>query len=593
MCKSPSRHISFRKIVLLVMSIIVIPLFAAVSLFDIYTIKSQRDAAVHLRLNTLSAYQAQIEDTVQTAEAYLQSTVANNLDFQSIIYARTKTEAYAASELLAKNMHSLLQSNRILGGCYTYSMTFDHYRPNNIASYPGPDANIIRQSIIDAAGKENNVSEWQPIRLSDRTVLLCTAVFKNTVVAALLDPGELEISALEENNQIFSVLPDGSPYAKSEAFSNVPIAESPREPLLIHDMDGNRYDAVYLPLSSIGGYIVYAAPSVSLLQQTSVKQKALLLITIGLLVSIPVCWLMFRRFLLEPLESLTDTMHSIRDGNTEIRVPQKSQIKEVNDIAQTVNTMLDLLEQHKISSYEQQLETEHAQLQYYQLQIRPHFYLNCLNIIYSLSEEKKYKAIQELVLDLSSYLRGMFKDISSQVTLRSELHSVESFMRIMNTGSESQASLSLDVDADVVEELIPPLCILTFVENCFKHRRFTEIPLFVHIKCSRLSGEADEYLNITICDNCGGIPDEQLRRINGSSMETPWENHVGIFNVKQRLRLLYADRAALTIKNQAGGACVDLFIPANNESGGCEAIQTSFDTFDECRTKPVKRGIEL
>ena len=122
----------------------------------------------------------------------------------------------------------LLDANELLGGFYTYSGKFDYYRANNLKSYPLKDAALIRSAIIDAADSVG-LSDWQSIQLSDRTVLLSTASFRDTVIAAVIDPSKQSYSGLDEDGYIFSVLPNGDPYSDSWPFSHIPVTESETE----------------------------------------------------------------------------------------------------------------------------------------------------------------------------------------------------------------------------------------------------------------------------------------------------------------------------------------------------------------------------
>ena len=83
----------------------------------------------------------------------------------------------------------------------------------------------------------------------------------------------------------------------------------------------------------------------------------------------------------------------------------------------------------------------------------------------------------------------------------------------------------------------------------------------IHVKCGKLPSPEGDWLNIGICDNSGGFSKEQLEHFNHPTKEIYRENHVGIFNVIQRMRMLYDDRAAITFRNRDGGACVDVFLP--------------------------------
>lgn len=567
-----SKAFSFRSTAVWSMFIIVIPLFLSVTLLLVSVIHNQREAAKNSRLNTLAAYHSQVEETVELAEHFLQTTTVSNQDFQRIVYAGTKTEAYAASQILAKTLRPVMQANQLISGFYTYSADFDYFRPNNLKSYPSADAALIREAVVQATAKGSQPIQWVSLHLSDRTVLLAVSVLRQTSAAVVLDIGTQTFSDLEEGAAIFSVTPEGALYLPTESFQRVPLFQDGSELPVISDSAGFRYELVSLPFSRIGGSILYAAPDVPFFRQLTLMQKISLLLTISLLAVIPCYWLFFRRMLLEPLVSLTATMNAIQKGKTELRVSEKSRLKEANQIAWTVNTMLDSLQKQKIIAYEQKLEIQRAQLQYLQLQIRPHFYLNCLNIIFSLAEERKFKSIQKVVLDLSVYLRGMFRDSSKFIPLSTEIRSVESYIRIQQENSQQEILFSLDLNTEAAQAAVPPLCVLTFVENAFKHNTLEKGSVNLQIKGGTLFSEEGNWLNIVITDNCGGVSPEQLDRLNRLSegQELYQENQVGIANIIQRLRLLYGDKAGISFRNQGGGICVDLFLPLrkNEEKDG-------------------------
>ena len=297
-------------------------------------------------------------------------------------------------------------------------------------------------------------------------------------------------------------------------------------------------------------------------------QQILLLITLVLLACIPLCWLTLRRLLLEPVGTLTRTMRAIQGGDTTIRVPQKSKIQEVNQISQTVNTMLDTIQQQKIDAYEQQLANQHAKLQYLHLQIRPHFFLNCLNLLYSLAGEENYQAIQDAILDLSTYLRSIFQDSAKLVPLKAELASVESYVRIQGAGTQLPPQLKLSIDADTLKIPVPTLSLLTFVENSLKHSCRQDSPLEIRIRCGCLPGEDNNYLYVSISDNGGGFSPQDLEKLNGPLESIYTQNHVGISNIRHRLQLLYEGQATLSFRNLTDGACVELFLPTNPERTG-------------------------
>lgn len=77
------------------------------------------------------------------------------------------------------------------------------------------------------------------------------------------------------------------------------------------------------------------------------------------------------------------------------------------------------------------------ELDYAQLQIRPHFYINCLNVIYSMAQTGRNREIQEIALQVSRYLRYIFKRSMKPVTLGSELEFVENYLKVQTSMSSS------------------------------------------------------------------------------------------------------------------------------------------------------------
>ena len=67
------------------------------------------------------------------------------------------------------------------------------------------------------------------------------------------------------------------------------------------------------------------------------------------------------------------------------------------------------LEQDK---YRKEKEAGAALLQYYQLQVRPHFFLNCLNIIAALLNERDVETVNTMIYSVSSHFRYVFRIIT-------------------------------------------------------------------------------------------------------------------------------------------------------------------------------------
>lgn len=562
------KAVSFRGTAMLSLTVIVIPLFIAVIIFDSYTVFQEQASLRESRENTLRMYQIQWEETLEIVETFLSESIAMDSNFSAATFSDSLTNTHLAAYQLSEQCRTFLQAYDMVEAFFFYSRPYDYHRLTYLDSYDLGDISHLWNVVETASLSNKTVAMWTKVELSDRTVQLFIYVYRHTVIAAMVDPASLDSVGLGENEYIYFTQLDGAPYYPPASLGGeeLPAAGAQGGQRFLRTEDGQRYELTSLPLSRDMGFIQYASPAQSFWEQLSPIQILLLAITLVLLASIPLCWLILHRSLLEPVGSLTQTIRSIQDGDTEIRVPQDSRIQEVNQIAQTVNAMLDTIRQQKIDSYEQRLAAQHAHLQYLHLQIRPHFFLNSLNLVYSLAEEEKYGAIQDLVLDLSTYLRSIFKDDSKLVTLEAELASVESYVRIQRAGAEYPPQLHLLLDAETSHLLVPPLSLLTFVENSFKHSQRQDSPLEIRIKCTTLPGEGG-YLYISISDNGGGFSAEALHELNSPAQEGNiyTDQHVGISNIRHRLRLLYGPTATVLFRNLTGGACVELFLPIERD----------------------------
>ena len=560
--------ISFRRTALLIMSAIALPLFIVIILFEWKTAQSYQANINTAYQHTLSAYQTMVEDSLEMAQKYIVDAVANNIDFQMIIHAQNKTDVYLASIEIEKQCRPLLQAHELIGGFYVYSSPFSYCHTISADGYPHEDLDTIHANVVKTACSDNAASGWTPLTLSDRTVFLYTSVTQGNTLTAVIDPTRQTYSDLEPDSRIFFTSIEGTPLSPKAAFGSFDFPAPNDWDKVFQNESKEKYDLIHLPLHTVPGYIVYAVPYKTFFGQMNTMQRFLMIITLCLLLSIPICWLLLQSLLLQPLNSLTETTQAIKTGHTDTRVPKNSNIYEVNAIAETVNTMLDTIQQQKIDAYERELSVRDLHLQYLHLQLRPHFFLNCLNLIYSLAGEKKYSVLQELTLNLSVYLRNNFKDNSQLVTLTSEINSVESYIRIQGTGMQFPPLLEVSANFSTDEIFIPPISILTFVENAVKHATPEDTALQIRIRCELLNSEEGNYLNITVSDNGSGFPPEKLEELNHPDIHVSENGHIGITNIRHRLQFLYGSLATVSFRNRSNGACVELFLPTENDITG-------------------------
>ena len=286
----------------------------------------------------------------------------------------------------------------------------------------------------------------------------------------------------------------------------------------------------------------------------------------------------------KPVEGLRSVMEHIRAGNLEAKAEGKTNIREFNEVNETFNTMMTQIKDLKIESYEHEIETQKAELRYMQLQIRPHFFLNCLKSLYALAEAGKYDRIQKMILEISKHIRYIFTDSMELVPLSRELDHIENYIEMQRGSSQYPPVCRFDIDPRLRDLPIPPLSLQSFVENCVKHVYSPDYVLKIEVKAAVLCSGADTFADLTVTDNGGGFPEDVIAEINEPDSPLYAQNHVGINNVKKRLQLIYGDRALYAFFNrdmgERMGSVSEILIPidlamlhaAEDEPDGEEAF---------------------
>lgn len=284
--------------------------------------------------------------------------------------------------------------------------------------------------------------------------------------------------------------------------------------------------------------------------------------------------ILFRKIILRPLGLLTSAM-SLTDGDDlESRIDFTTGSREMALIRDTFNSMVERIHSLKINVYEERLHTQQEELNFLQLQLNPHFFLNSLNILYQLAEVPDLPLLQELVVRLSRYFRFMHTGSRIFLPLRDELDHTENYFEIQKVRFPGRLHWNLKVSNAVLELPVPPLVLHTFVENSIKYGLTKDRDLSIFVEIER----KDSQVLLRIVDDGPGFSAPILAKLAaGQRIFDGEREHIGITNVRRRLQLLYGTKAFLVCQNvaESRGAFVELTLPAPREWTKPNAIPRS------------------
>lgn len=294
-------------------------------------------------------------------------------------------------------------------------------------------------------------------------------------------------------------------------------------------------------------------------------QIILLVITLSSMFGVAFLYRFLMKQILWPLQELTYTMNEIGQGNIHAKMESDYQMMEFDEMKNTFHRMMGEIQELKIESYEERIHKQKAQLLYYQLQLKPHFYLNCLKTLNALLSEKQYDRMQDLIFDISSHMRYLLQSDKELVMVQSELEFVRNYVNLQKNNYSRKVILEVQMDPTLSEKKIPALTVQTFVENTFKYARMQEGEdlLYIQIKGILLKTEEGKYIDILVKDNGCGYSEKVLEILNGP-VEGIKAAGVGIANLLWRCNLIYNGKVEYSFLNEEG-AVSELIIPYDEE----------------------------
>ena len=179
-------------------------------------------------------------------------------------------------------------------------------------------------------------------------------------------------------------------------------------------------------------------------------------------------------------------------------------------------------------------------------QLNPHFIFNSMNSIRALVNEDPVLA-KEAITQLSNVLRNsLLMGRKKLISLDDEMKLVNDYLGLEKTRFEERLTIKINIDKESGKLLIPPLMIQTLVENGIKHGT-SKLPEggTIEIMSSIKNG------NLEVIIFNPGVYDD----IKNS------ETGFGLLNTRQRLKLMYGDKAIFEIVNESNRVKTKLLIP--------------------------------
>lgn len=192
-------------------------------------------------------------------------------------------------------------------------------------------------------------------------------------------------------------------------------------------------------------------------------------------------------------------------------------------------------------------ENVRAELLLLKAQVQPHFLFNTLNNLYALTLKESDQA-PEVVGRLMGLLHYMTHEcIKPQVPLPTEVRVLQQYIQLEQLRYGDRLRVAVDIRGPLRDYQLPPLLLLPFVENAFKHGSAQQL--------------TNAQINLRLWVESGQLTFRLINTRNTRPVEGDRPGGIGLLNVRQRLGLLYATRYELTIESRSTTFSVCLTFP--------------------------------
>ncbi len=548
------------------LQLLLIPTLTFFIVYNIFTVNALNRQMYDANRNVVSLYQRILNHELSKIEMSLLEIVANNSDFQQLLNKATQLEAHVSSYNIIQQYNALLNLFPQVAGLHILSEKNGIYRSVYNENYRYQTKVALEAYLRELVQSKGHLeySSWFAHDIGGTSYLFRMLWVKETYAMCSISMDNLQTAFDPDNPEGFFAFftDDGTPYTQVGRVRQEGIRLDPGMGPYYVSGASNKYFVAQAPLKSdLNIHLAYIVPYGGIWRLMDRPQILLLAGLVILITLVPLYHKLQSRFYFKPLRELVDTINAIRGGRIGTTMRIDFTVEEFNQAGTAFNAMMDEIKDLKILAYEKEMQRQRIEMQYLQIQIRPHFFLNCLKNLYGLAQQEKHREIQEMIVMLSDYIRYMFRDSSMMVPVRKELMLVESYIRMLINSTALRLLYETQVDDSLLDLPIPQMVILTFVENSVKHGARKDQALKIHVKVQSICSEEDRFINIVILDNGVGFSPETLERLNVSDRNEADGDHIGIDNVKNRLSLLYEGKSSALFSNTATGACVDLYLP--------------------------------
>ncbi|HEY9575178.1 MAG TPA: histidine kinase [Lachnospiraceae bacterium] len=547
--------------ILFVTTILVLILYSCLAYFFIsrQTMETTNSALV--------VYHNSLKLEMNNIVSYQRNLIYNDTDFMLLSLSNlTEIEKISLENNTKKDLSLLVSSDECIFINSQHSKTSFFVTGSDFNNYDNYDMLTYKALLLKAFNEDKSMTYglWNLTSYKNHEFLVYATHNKGIQIFSLIDLNKRSHIFAQENNSNLNLLffmDDEKILTDKDIVTGYGISFSS---IKNHN---NRLFSKYfvssIPVENTSISIAGIFSTGELLPYAKLTTGFILLFILLLLVFFILLLLRVNSFMVYPMEQLSLATNKLRESGNNTYISQTStNIVEFRQIDRAISELVTLKNEMNDKVIKESFEKDRAVLQYFQLQTRSHFIINCLKSLNGMLETRDYSKMKRMIIAFSSHLRYIFHDNLQMVTLKEELCEVSDYFNIILLDRATPIILNKEVNEELLEYRVPSLLIQTFLENTIKYNKENQNLLIFDIKITKETLETGPVMQVLLGDNGIGYHPSILETLNSRNTNLYADKHVGIENLKHRIEILYRQGYDYAFYNSPlGGAKAVIRLP--------------------------------
>jgi two-component system sensor histidine kinase YesM len=330
--------------------------------------------------------------------------------------------------------------------------------------------------------------------------------------------------------------------------------------------------------SGISVYVLY--PYNELQKNANQIIRVMLTISITSLILSILSSIYFAKRITKPIRILKEVMQRLSAGDFSVRSLIEER-DEIGELSIGFNSMAEKIQILIKEQFQLEIKEKEAEILVLQSQMNPHFFYNTLETISMVAMNNDDLETSDLVSKLGKMMRYTISTQSGHVYLETEIQFVEDYLDLQVKRLGGKLKFHIDLDSELESCLVPKLILQPFIENIIIHA-IKDKPVNVKI----IATVQWEDLILAIKDDGVGMSQERQNEIQkimydktvGQENDKNYEitsGGIALRNVHQRIQMIFGVPYGVTISSKENkGTTFILRLPLtwDNTEGGYEDV---------------------